>query len=252
MTTFTQQTLRPGLLVSLKTALRGNVNYRKVDLDVPADTIYADEALEVTAWETTRIIADRNEYERAKKARSKATSIIRSVCSWTAFGLLCPEADADKLEAAIADARYVVDQFNATARVSRLHVYVIAGKIAADDVEAVRAINSEVRELLDTMSDGVAKLDVKAIRDAASKAKQLGELLSPDAEARVRIAIDTAREAAKSIVKAGETAAIEIDTRAIRRITEARTSFLDLQDEIKTARPATEVRSIDLAPLTTE
>ncbi len=42
----------------------------------------------------------------------------------------------------------LADEFNATARLTRLYVNVIAGRIAPDDVEAVKAINSEVRDLL--------------------------------------------------------------------------------------------------------
>jgi hypothetical protein len=236
-------TLRPGLLVSLKTSSRGNVSYDKIDLE--------DEHIGVQAkakWETTRTIADLVEYEAAKKAQSKASSIIRSVCTVSAFGLLCPEQDADRLDQAIKDAHNVVDQFNSTATLTRVNVYVIAGRIAQDDVEAVRAINSEVRDLMDSMAKGIERLDVKAVRDAASKARQLGGMLNPDAEARVRVAIDAARDAAKQIVKAGEAAAIEVDQRAIRKITEQRTAFLDLRDEVQVSRPQAEARAIDLTP----
>lgn len=239
--TLATSTLRPGLLVSLKTSCRGNVKYDKLDLDEEHVGVRAK-----AKWETTRTIEDLEEYERAKKAQSKARSIISSVCSWSAFGLLCPEADAWKLEDAMLKAREVVDEFNATAQLTRVHVYVIAGKIAQDDVEAVKAINSEVRELLDAMTRGVERLDVKAIRDAATKAKQLGSMLSPEAEARIRIAIDTARDVAKEIVKAGEAAAIEIDQRAVRKITEQRTAFLDLGDEVQVAKPQADARAIDM------
>lgn len=239
----TVATLRPGLLVSLKTSNRGNVRYETVDLEDKHEGSTAE-----AKWETTRTIADVAEFERAKKVQSKASSLVRSVCTFSAFGLLCPEADADRLEKAIKEARDLVDRFNETATLTRVGVYVITGRIAQDDVEAVRAINSEVRELLEIMAEGVEKLDVKAIRTAATKAKQLGAMLSPDAEARIRIAIDTAREAAKQIVKAGEAAAVEIDTRAIRKITEARTAFLDLREEVEIARPQAQARSIDLSP----
>lgn len=238
-------TLRPGLLVSLKTSCRGNVHYDKVDLVAEHETT---DGAALAKWETTRTIADPAEFAGAKKAQTKASNIIRSICTFSAFGLLCPEADADRLDEAIREARFVVDQFNRTAALTRVSVYVIAGKIAQDDVEAVRAINSEVRELMDSMAAGIGKLDVKAIRDAASKAKQLGGMLSPEAEARVRIAIDTARDAAKQIVKAGEAAAIEMDTRAIRKITEQRTAFLDMSEQAKVARPKAQIRAIDLAP----
>jgi hypothetical protein len=241
--TLSTSTLRPGFLVSLKTSCRGNVSYDKVDLE--------NERTGVTSkakWETTRTIADLAEFEAAKKAQTRASHSIRSVCTLSAFGLLCPESEGERLEQAIADARQIVDEFNSTAGLTRLHVYVIAGKIAQDDVEAIRAINSEVRELMEDMATGIKNLDVKVIRDAATKAKQLGNMLSPEAEARVRIAIDTARDAAKQIVKAGESAAIEIDARAIRKITEARTAFLDMREEVAVSKPKARARAIDLTP----
>jgi hypothetical protein len=236
-------TLRPGLLVSLKSSVRGNVKYNKTPT---ATTRVGDE--EVATWSTERTIADPVEHEAAAKARARARSLIASVCANSAFGLLCPEQDQDKLDAAVAAARAVVDAFNATAKLSRLNVYIIAGRIAPDDVEAVKAINSEVRDLLNTMEQGVKNLDVAAIRDAASRAKSIGQMLSPDMQARIQIAVDTARNAAKAIVKAGEQAAVEVDLSAVRKIAESRSAFLDLDEAREVQAPVGEARTIDLAP----
>lgn len=236
-------TLRPGLLVSLKTQIKGGVDYRQKTIEAAHNTGGGSEK---AVWETERTITDPVEYEAAKIARGKARSIVTAVCSQSAFGLLCPEVNAGVLEAAIADARKVVDAFNATAGLSRVSVYVITGKVASDDVEAVKAINSEVRDLLDTMASGVNNLDVKVIRDAAAKAKSLGSMLSPDAEARIQIAIDTARTAARKMVKAGEQAAQEIDRAAVRKIAEQRTAFLDLDEGKAIAKPTSEARALDL------
>jgi hypothetical protein len=241
--TISTNTLRPGLLVSLKTSLRGNVKYDKVDLNEEHDG-----AQEKVKWETTRTIDDAAEYDAGKKAQSRASSIIRGVCTKSAFGLLCPEAQAWRLDDAVAQAHAVVDAFNATAQLSRLSVFVIAGKIASDDVEAVRAINSEVRDLIDTMADGMQKLDAKTIRDAADKARDLGNMLSPEASVRVAVAIKTARDAAKQIVKAGEAASIEVDQYAINQLKTQRTAFLDLGEAVEIQRPTSEGRAIDLTP----
>jgi hypothetical protein len=241
------QTLRPGLLVALSTSIRGNVTYVKKDLET-GKIIESGE--EVARWETERTIADPVEHERAVKARSKARSIISSVCIQTAFGLLCPEVDAPDLDKAISDARKVVDEFNGDAKVSRIRFFVVTGRVAADDVEAVKAINAEVRDLLDDMKGGIEKLDVEVVRAAANKAKEVGGMLTPDAQARITVAIEAARSAAKKIAAAGETAAVEIDRRTIRALTEARTAFLDLDGERELASPAATGRSVDLEPET--
>ena len=247
MSSLKTSTLRPGLLVSVKTSIRGNVTYSTRDLD--ADHIESDGSRQAR-WETERRIADPLEHEVANKARSKARSLISGVCAYSAFGLLCPENRADDLDRAVADARRTCDEFNATARLTRLYVNVIAGRIAPDDVEAVRAINSEVRDLLAVMAEGVKTLDVRVIRDAANRTRSLGAMLSTDARARVQTAIDAARRAASDIVKAGEQAAIEIDRRALEAITESRTAFLDLDEPDVVAAPPIAGRAIDFTPAT--
>jgi len=236
----TASTLRPGLLVSLKTSVRGNVSYNRRDLENDSDGKVA-----TAKWETERTIADAQEHEAAQKARGKAQSLIRSVCAKSAFGLLCPEGAADELDAAIGEARKVTDAFNATAKLTRVSVYVIAGRVAADDVEAVKAINSEIKDLMADMERGLANCDVKTIRDAAAKAKNVGKMLTPDMQVRVQMAIDTARASARKIVQAGEQAAQEIDKSAIRKITEMRTAFLDLDEQAEVAAPAQAARNID-------
>jgi hypothetical protein len=242
-------TLRPGLLVNLKTSIVGNVQYEKrtIEPDHFVGTKKEDKVRRAK-WETVRTIVDPAEYEAAKSARQSARSLIRGVCAVSAFGLLCPEADAEDLEKAISKARDIAGEFNKRAKRSRVYVYVLTGRIAPDDVEAMRAINSEVRELLTDMQQGIKNLDVKAIREAADTARGLGSMLTPEAATRVRSAIEAARGAARKIVKAGEQAAQEIDRRSIRAITEARTAFLDLDDAAEIAAPSVRGRALDLAP----
>jgi hypothetical protein len=239
-------TLRPGLLVSLKTSVVGNVNYERYTLD--ADHMTTDGSRQAR-WETTRTITDPAEHEAAQKVRSEAGHIIRKICTQSAFGLLCPEDKVDALEQAISDARALADEFNAKAAVTGVHVYVIAGRVAADDVEAVKAINSEIRDLMTEMENGLANLDVKTVRAAANKARGMGQMLSSEASARVQLAVDLARQSAKQIVKAGEQAAQEIDRQTIKRIAEQRTAFLDLDGPAAEIGGVTEPgRAVDFAP----
>lgn len=238
-------TLRPGLLVGLSTSQRGNVTYDKRVIEGEHLTEVGSQRAQ---WETTRIIADPKEHERASNARMLARRTIAKVCANSAFGLLCPEDRGGELEKAIAEARKVVDEFNATSDLERVSLYVIIGRIAPDDVEAVKAINSEVEELLRRMQNGLRNLDVKVIREAANQAKQVGQMLSADAQARVQVAIDAARESAKQIVKAGEQAAQEVDLVTIRRIDEQRLAFLDLDGEREVEALPVQGRAVDFEP----
>ncbi len=243
-------TIRPGLLVSLKTSVTGNVAYRKQDIE--QDHVTADGARRAK-WETERTVNDPAEFEEATKIRSKARSLIGGLCVASSFGLLCPLSDSAELGDKVKEAQALAADFNSRAKVTRVSVYVIAGQIAADDVEATKAINSEVRDLLDRMESGVRNLDVEAIREAANRAKSIGNMISPDASVRLLRAIETARSAARQIVKAGETAAAEVDMRAVRAITESRPAFLDLDDANDVQAPTVTGRAIDYdAPAPTQ
>lgn len=236
-------TIRPGLLVALKTAVTGNVHYHKQELGSTFD----NEA-EVVRWETERTIKDPKEFKAAGQIRMKARGFILNVCARSSFGLLCPESNADKLSAAIRKAHQLADSFNADAQVTRVNVNVIAGRVASDDVEAARAINGEVRELLERMELGLKHMDFNAIRDAATRAKALSSIVAPEANERLQVAIDAAREAARKLVKAGETAAREVDKEALKTLKASRTAFLDIDDapvEVKRVKP--KARALDMA-----
>jgi hypothetical protein len=239
-------TIRPGLLVALKTSVSGNVHYHKQDKGV---TIEGD--AEVLRWETERTIKDPAEYKAASQVRMKARRAITDTCAKSSFGLLCAESNASKLAEGIAKAHKMADAFNAKAKVTRVIVNVIAGRVAADDVEATKAINGEVRELLEAMQNGVKTMNVEAIRDAAKRAKKISSIVAAGASEQLKVAIDTAREAAKKLVKAGETAARQVDKEALEVLKTSRTAFLDIDVE-EPAKPApTKVkakgRAVDLA-----
>lgn len=240
-------TLRPGLLVSLKTTVRGNVSYAKQTIEADHAT---DNGARVARWETERTVTDPIEHDQAIQVRGQCRSLIMAVCSASAFGYLCPDDRADDLAKAIRAARDLAEQFNATAKITQINVYVIAGRVAQDDVEAIRAISSEMRDLMSAMETGINNLDVKLVRESATKAASIGQMLAPGALEKVKVAVDTARAAARKITriaKAGETAAAEIDRAAIEAIAKQRTAFLDLDDMVKPTieAPVAEGRAID-------
>lgn len=236
-------TIRPGLLVGLSSKVSGNVSFHRKELEAPH--IEADGAL-VSLTEVERSVQNPTEYEEAIKTRSKCRSLITSICSASSFGLLCPEARGDTLRVAIEQAQELAAAFNQTAEVTQVSIFTIIGRVAQDDVQAVRAINSEIRDLMDTMERGLQKLDVKVIRDAANKAKELGSMLSAEASGKVEEAIKVARSAARQIVKAAETGAAQVDQAVLTKIRASRTAFLDMGEATEIATPEHVGRAIDL------
>lgn len=238
-------TLRPGLLISLKSSVTGNVSYSKRDIE--RDHATSDGARRAV-WETERQIADAEEFETATQVRGQCRALITRLCSPSNFGLLCPEDRRGELATAVDEAREIADKFNMGARLTTVSVHVLIGRVSADDTEAVRAINSEVRTLLDQMERGIAKMDPDAIRKAALEARTLGQMLSPSASEQVNRAIEQARAAATRIKKGAEVAA-EVAAAQVRIIKSARNAFLDLDDAAPMQRPDdTSGRSVDFIP----
>jgi hypothetical protein len=176
--------LRPGLLISLKSTLAGGVTYERKDLPAAEGT-----GEDVARWETTRVIKDPDEHKRATKARGLAVQEIRKLCSVTSFGLLCPESMEPELDAAVVRARSIADEHNRGAAHTRVNIYALKGRIASSDTEAARAIGQEVAAMIEGMNDAIDRLDASAIREAATKAREMSAMLSPELSAKVGAAV---------------------------------------------------------------
>jgi hypothetical protein len=223
-------TIKPGLLVSLKTEMVGGAQYTRIDLESKNKG-----KAEVHKWETTKVVENPTEYQEAKVARGLASTAIRRTCIKTSFGLLCPTENEAALDAGVKAARVIIDKFNVTATRTQIAVFVLKGRIAATDEEATKAIMSEVRGLLTGMESGVLGADVKVIRDAANRARALGAMLDQSKAAKVSEAVkaarDAAREIAKRVTKGGETVQTvlgEVSSAAVEKI---RFSFLDFDSQ---------------------
>lgn len=234
-------TLKPGLLVSLSARMAGGITYQRKDLDKKTET----DGPKVEKWETTKVIADPEEYERGNKVRGKCRSLIASECTYSTFGLLCPTDKEKALDDAIKESRRLAETFNASARTVQISVYVMKGRIAETDQEAAKGIADELKGLLDDMRDGVLAGDVKRVRDAADTAKQLGRMLDDTAAKRVAAAVEEARFFAKEITKRvkeeADTVADYVQEIKLNALAESRFAFLDM-DEVG------EAPKIDAAP----
>jgi hypothetical protein len=223
-------TLKPGLIVSLSARMAGGVRYERKDLekDVPTD------GPSVEKWETVKVVQDPEEYERAIKVRGKCRSLIASACTRSVFGLLCPSDKEKVLDDAIGEARTLADTFNASAATVQISVYVLKGRIAETDQEAAGAIADELKGLLGEMREGIASMDVKRIRDAASTAKQMGRMLDELTAKKLSAAVEEARFVAKEITRRlddpdeAEGLAAYVQDIKLASLSEERFAFLDM------------------------
>jgi hypothetical protein len=257
-------TIRPGLLVSLKSTVRGGVTYERydirtgekistetADLKIDATKEQEDDNTEVKEWVTKRTIIDKEEHARAVKCRSQALALIRKICSATSFGLLCPNEQEGALDAAIKAARKLTENFNDLAQHSRVAVFMLKGRVASDDAEAARSLAQECGELLAAMNAGITNFDPEAIRKAANRAREVASMLSEESQGKVNDAIEQARKAARTIVKriekAGEDNAKVLQDIQRGLIESARVAFLDMSgdsDEEVEAMPAVQAQRV--------
>jgi hypothetical protein len=237
-------TIRPGFLVNIKTSIKGNVSYDKSE-----EKVVRDDGIEVCTWETERTVIDPKEQKLATEVRSKARNLVVGVCAASEFGLICRKDRKGDLDKVFTEARKLCDEFNAKSKVTRVKFNALCGEIADNDVDAVRAINSEVRGLLAEMASGIKALDTDRVKDAANRAKKLGNILTGEAQERIEVAIKAVRETSRAMVKAGEAAATAIDKATLDTLKATRTAFLDIDPGAEVATPVeTSGRAIDLAP----
>lgn len=232
------QLLRPGFLVMLRTSLQGGVTYERQEIQ--ADHKEGD--ARVAEWNTRREIEDAAEHERAKEACSAARSMIVRQCRQTSrFGLMCAIEKEDELREAIDEAQRIVNAHNASARITRVELTAIIGRVAQSDEQAAQQIGAEVRALIDRMERGVKAADPEAIRAAANEARMLAGALTDEAAAKVSAAIKEVRSIATAIVKrvekAGERAADVLADVQTTRLEAARFAVLDILGENEEPEP---------------
>lgn len=222
--------IKPCYLVSLKSTITGGVSYQRVDLD-------KDESggTETLRWETTRVIDDKAEHERATQVRNKATGVIRRVCYLTSFGLICPLDKGEEFDEAVKEARRIEDEFNQGAVHSRVSVYILKGQIASSDEEAARALAAEVTSLIAEMQRGIEQLDVEGVRTAARKAREMAATFDEEQSRVLNEAIVQARKAASTILrrveKKGEKADVVLSEIKRNELDKARAAFLDYSEQ---------------------
>lgn len=218
-------TIQPGYLLSLKTSVRGGVSYARQDL--PTDVAGQER------WETIKSTVDPDEHKRATKLRGRCSSRIRAISIKTSFGLFITEDRLKRLNEILAEIRADVREFNNGAQASRVGVWCVKGKVAATDEEAARGIASDVVDLLAQMDAGIKDLDVEAIRNAATQARQVLGALSPEQQKIATAAVDAARDAASTIarriLKKSEDAAVVLQSIDAGAISAARMAFLDME-----------------------
>jgi cytochrome c556 len=263
-------TIRPGVFVHLKTSITGgNTTYTRTDLAVEEETDGTPVVEVVDAngkkrkskkrkWVTDSTTLDVEEAERASDVRTAASGLVNSVTYQTALGRTCRREDRATLEVMIAKAEEMVDNFNATATITRIGWYAVPINVEADDTRAMKMITQELGEMLKQMDKGITTFDVKKIRAIATQAQAAANALDAGTQEKVQAAVDQARKAANTIArritKDGEDKAKVLQDIQRGLIEGARIAFLDMGEapEPVEALPAVQAQrfaDLDLSPV---
>lgn len=247
--------LEPGLLVTLSTRVEGGVAYKRVDLNPegPGGIVDADtgasmlEGREVTRWETTRVVTDKEEFAEAGKVRTKCRNLITSACIPTPFGfLICPLDHEPELDQRITEAQAMAALFNGSAQHSRIRITPMRGETTKTKEEAASAVQQQVGGLLADYEAAIGARDIKSIRDLSGKLKQMGKLIQKQSDARGALdrAVAAGRSFARKLKRAGEDGediATVLEAASASPITAARFIFADTPEEAEAFRPAVNV-----------
>lgn len=217
--------IKPGLLVSVKTRQHGGVSYTKRDIEAPRVT---ESGAQVSRWETDKFVYDPDETERAQQVANRARYLVTRHCVKTEMQqLLCPNDRRGELRAAIAEARELVAEFNAGASFTEIQIDVWVGEIVDNGVDAAQQIFASQQAFMNEMIEGLKEMDPKKVRAAINKSRDLGQMMSGQANQMVIEATRVAEAARQRIISAGEKAIVALDFEAIAKIGSVRNSFLD-------------------------
>lgn len=217
--------IKPGLLVSVKTRQHGGVSYTKRDIEAPRVT---ESGAQVSRWETDKFVYDPDETERAQQVANRARYLVTRHCVKTEMQqLLCPNDRRAELRAAVAEARALVADFNEGASFTEIQIDVWVGEIVDNGVDAAQQIFASQQAFLNEMIEGLKELDPKKVRTAINKSRDLGQMMTGQANEMLIEATRVAESARQRIIAAGENAIVAIDLEAITKIGSVRNSFLD-------------------------
>ena len=225
--------VRDGIFVTISTSIRGNVDYQRVDV-VSGEKL--DDGTVHSKWITEKYVKDQEEMDRAVKVRGAARGLVEKLCRKTALGLWCSHEQKGALNAARDAAEAMIAEFNRTADVTRISMFVIPTRMESDDTRALRDITREVSSLVQQMQSGVEALDADQIRKAANEARELSSMLSEENKTKVNAAVAQARKAARTITKrlaeeGVNKATILLDIQR-GQIEAARVAFIDMEEQL--------------------
>lgn len=191
--------VKPGLLVVIKSSVRGGAEYDRREMST--DDVDPAGAEQVRAWATVQRVFDPDELAGAKAVRGRAVGWLWARVAQTPYGLVVTDDRVHAFDAALAKARAAVDAFNGGARHVRVTLRVLKTRLLLEEAAAAfEEAAEEAVEELDARDFKTAE-DVEEIRKVADRAADFAAVLRGDLAERVLAKIREARAAATAAAK---------------------------------------------------
>jgi hypothetical protein len=188
--------IEPCILVSDALSVERGVTYHRRDI---SKEVHSDGSEDAT-WQTDRHYKNREEAKEAERVYAKARQRIRSQSLYTEIGFVCPMSKQTELANAIAEARQIVDDFNAKARHCHVHFRVVCTRIEPNNVDGAATLQDTLTKSVSEIRNALQNFDPKKARDVLSSTKELVEILGdPQTKRELAKAREESAELAKEI-----------------------------------------------------
>jgi hypothetical protein len=186
--------IEPCILVIDRLKVVRAVTYVKT----PYDVVQNPDGSEDAKWETERHYKNRDETKLADATYTAARAKLREVCHRTDIGFICREADADKLEQAIADAKQLVDEANEGFKHCVVKFRVVCTDLRPDNASGAATIQEVLEENITKLQGALVDFDTRKANTLLNSSKNLVKLFQ---DPKTRKALEDQRQQARALAK---------------------------------------------------
>lgn len=151
---------------------------------------------EQAIWETERVYKSRQEVTKANTTYNAARAFLRGVSAATDIGFICPVSRQTELNAAVAKAKQLVDDANATFSHCYVRFRVVCTRIEPTNEEGVDMLRETISLRTKELQEALANFDPAKARNVLNASKGFIDIL---AEAQARDALNKVRLESKQL-----------------------------------------------------
>lgn len=191
--------LVPCLLLAVNVSRTGGESYQREDelhLEAQKDGEVR------TQWTTRKTVDDEKELAEANSLQGKAKRAAGKLGRHTPVGIVVAASKRQAVEDYRDEWRAEFDEFNATAKHSRVDFSCMVFAIRGDNVQELEQVLDELRRGLDDLEKAYSTADPGSMRDVVRRMQGFTDLLPERVATTMELAVKSAQKRARNISKA--------------------------------------------------